>query len=93
MRKAPSITVSVRAYVQRDELLGVWIGQRLQQHATGNGEHNGCCARTQGQRQYGDGGKGRVLCESAQRMADILEEGIHGFTVIRSGAPPWGPHW
>ena len=60
--------------VQRDELLRVLIGQRFQEHRTGDGKDGRIAADAQRQREDGGNGKPGVLAQHARTVAEVLKE-------------------
>jgi hypothetical protein len=60
--------------VHGDELVGFWIGQRLQQHTIDEGEHHSRCANAERKGQQGYGSKPGPLAQGANRVAEILNE-------------------
>ena len=61
-----------------DQLAGVAIRQRPEQHRVHRAEDRGVRPDAQGQRQDDDAGEGRALGQAAEAVAEILQESIHG---------------
>jgi hypothetical protein len=66
-----------------DQLAGIAIGQRAEQHRVHRAEDRGVGSDSQGEREDDDAGEGRALGQAAEAVAEILQEGIHG--AISSG--------
>ena len=64
------------AFVQHDQLFGIRIGQRIEQHRVDDGEERCVCADTERKCQDRDGGEARALAQCANREAKILQEFI-----------------
>ena len=67
--------------VERDELAGVWVGERIEKDAVDDGEESGVGADAEGERENGDDGEERGLAEHAEGVTQVLKKG-------ENGAPP-----
>ncbi len=65
------------ALVNGDELIGLRIRQRIQQHAVDNGEERGVCADGEGESEDGDGGEGWGFRQHAQSESEVLQHRGH----------------
>src|SRR3954462_1872734 len=59
-----------------------WIlhRQHLEHDCIFQAEDGGVRANAKRQRQHGDGGKGRILAQHAQRVSEVLKKSSHGIT-------------
>jgi hypothetical protein len=77
-RLAPPIEECARREVSRDdEPIGVGIRKVSQQGRVHDGEDGGVRANTQSDGEDDDGGEGRALPQEPQRVADVVEKGVH----------------
>ena len=69
-----------RGTANRDEAIGVGVGERLQQHAVDDAEDRGDGAEAERQRERGDDQETRLFQQQAASVADIVNERVHGRT-------------
>ena len=69
-RRVPGI----RMAVHRNQPVGLWIRQRLQQNAIDHGEHHGRGSGAEGQRQQRNRRESRIFAQRAQRVAQVLPQ-------------------
>jgi hypothetical protein len=60
-----------------DEPLGGWMGEWLQQHAVDDAEDRRHRANPERERQRGNDEESRLLAKHAERLADVLDGGVH----------------
>ena len=65
-------------FVDGDELAGVRVGQRIQEHAVDDGEQSGVRADAEGEGEDGDEGERGRLEKHAEGEAKVLKQGDHG---------------
>ena len=58
--------------------LRLGVGERLEKNRVDDREDRGVRADAQGQRRQGDRGESRALAQSPDRIANVLQQGIHG---------------
>jgi len=66
--------------VDHHQLVRLREGQRLQQQCVDEGEDRGVGADAEGERDDRDQGEDRRLDERANRVANVLSNGLHGAT-------------
>ena len=78
-----------RGVPHADQLLGMGVGKRLQEHALDYAENDRVCAHTDGESNEGNGGKQRRPAEPAQDLLEVVSERCHasasGYTCEQPG--------
>ena len=69
--------------VHSDQLGGVWIGQRAQEHAIDDRKERGVRANAEGEGNNNNSGEGGELEQHAKGVADVLQQSGHDFTSDR----------
>jgi hypothetical protein len=69
--------------VHSDELGGVWIGQRAEEHAIDDRKERGVRANPEGEGNDNNSGKGGKLEQHAKGVADVLQQSGQDFTSYR----------
>src|ERR1700677_3458084 len=70
-------------FVHGDELVGVWIRERVEEHAIDHREQRGVRANAEGQGNNDNSGEGGRLEQHAKGVADVLQQSGHDFTSYR----------
>ena len=75
-RPAGGVAIDGGGLADEDELLGVWDGQRAQQHRVGHGEDRDAGADADGERRRGGDRETRVAPHRPQRVTTIAADDI-----------------
>src|ERR1700677_2078527 len=70
-------------FVQGDELGGVGIGQRVEEHAIDDRKERGVRANAEGKGNNNNSGEGGELEQHAKGVKDVLQQGGQDFTSDR----------
>ena len=71
-------------FIDGDELAGLRVGQRIEQHAVDYRKERSVGADAERERQNGDGGEGRRLGEQAECVTQVLEESVHAASLVQT---------